>query len=549
MPNNPCKSKTVGSVLGSGSYGTVYILEDNKSKKFTALKVQNDTYDTVGEFESLVEIDLLFKIDSNTLVKGLNIYNSEDCKDVDYTSIELPLLKDVTTLLGSPSLTIQKRIFFIYKLLLGTKTLHDNGFLHLDIKPENLLYSNGDYGPELVLSDFGLSQKVENINYGIKTNKVLGTIYYRPPEMFNTARLNSDNYYDFGDDPDFLTSKDKLEFHYTNKFDIWSIGLTALYILQYNKVKTFKYPDSTFNSTYNRVLDDYNYGFTDNKISETLENVLDILKLSPNSGNMRDDLKELLMGLLSYDPENRFDIDQALNSRLFRETKISKVHRISRLPFRRKTAEEIKNAKKVDPYVKIIDTKSYSNLVDQYTKNEVVKMEKLNIAANKFLKYIFAVYEGELSNFYVRDLFHSIDLYMRLIISARNLSYSICKNIALLSMRMTYKYFYKTDNLMPKKFKSKKLIRMEIEAIKFFKGVIMYENFYDRAQSFEEIKLYLEKLTDYDFSAFDSYFIIDTKALQLEISNRAFLNNVKSVNSANKYVSCAKVFESLDIQY
>lgn len=75
--------------------------------------------------------------------------------------------------------------------------LHNRKIVHRDIKPENILFSKNDV---LKIADFGTSKFFTNG----KMKNVHGTPYYVAPEV--------------------------LESHYTEKCDVWSIGV-ILYIL------------------------------------------------------------------------------------------------------------------------------------------------------------------------------------------------------------------------------------------------------------------------------------------------------------------------------
>lgn len=83
----------------------------------------------------------------------------------------------------------------MYQLIAGVKYLHDEGFMHRDIKGANLLLNNRG---ELKLTDFGLARKTNptHTNY---TNRVV-TLWYRAPELL----LGSENY--------------------TPSIDLWSVG-------------------------------------------------------------------------------------------------------------------------------------------------------------------------------------------------------------------------------------------------------------------------------------------------------------------------------------
>lgn len=66
---------------------------------------------------------------------------------------------------------------YFHQLVEGIEYLHNNGFAHLDLKLENLLFDK-DYN--LKISDFGHSIKIRN---DTRTLKGRGTEGYRAPEV------------------------------------------------------------------------------------------------------------------------------------------------------------------------------------------------------------------------------------------------------------------------------------------------------------------------------------------------------------------------------
>ncbi len=59
-------------------------------------------------------------------------------------------------------LTETKSKFLISNLIIGLEYLHNNGFVHRNLKPDNLLLDSNGY---LHISDFKLLRKAESITY------------------------------------------------------------------------------------------------------------------------------------------------------------------------------------------------------------------------------------------------------------------------------------------------------------------------------------------------------------------------------------------------
>ena len=83
--------------------------------------------------------------------------------------------------------------------------LHQNGVMHRDLKPCNILITSGDPGSaepgQVKLADLGLARVFQNPIHALaKTDPVVVTIWYRAPELL-------------------LGSK-----HYTCAIDTWALG-------------------------------------------------------------------------------------------------------------------------------------------------------------------------------------------------------------------------------------------------------------------------------------------------------------------------------------
>lgn len=171
----------VKKILGEGSFGKVYAVQDSHSE-LLALKLLK-LWEVPSEIrKSLVErFDMEFetgRIDSNYLVHslshGLVVGNP-------YIVMEYCPNGDLLSLSNNTTVDLSKAATHI---LYGLKALHGRGKVHRDLKPENVLIKrNGDFA----LTDFGISgdrnKRMTERNILGKPKQIFGTYAYMPPEQ------------------------------------------------------------------------------------------------------------------------------------------------------------------------------------------------------------------------------------------------------------------------------------------------------------------------------------------------------------------------------
>ncbi|KAL2829846.1 kinase-like domain-containing protein [Aspergillus pseudoustus] len=100
------------------------------------------------------------------------------------------------------------------QVLEGLASLHENEFVHRDLKPDNILVASK--GPRwwVKISDFGFSKRITE---GSSLKSTVGTQNYFAPEILglNTATIDSQ----------------AIESRYTCAVDMWSLGVTVFYML------------------------------------------------------------------------------------------------------------------------------------------------------------------------------------------------------------------------------------------------------------------------------------------------------------------------------
>lgn len=145
-------SYVIKALVGQGGFGNVYKVQDKNTMQNYALKI---------EFEN-VKNDFLKNeihcLKDNSYGGFPVIINYGKYHNSNY--YVMPLYgSSISELRKKNNGKLEPKIAYpiIYQMYLIIKTLHQNGYVHLDIKPSNFLLQNDSEHP-LVLVDFGLAE-------------------------------------------------------------------------------------------------------------------------------------------------------------------------------------------------------------------------------------------------------------------------------------------------------------------------------------------------------------------------------------------------------
>jgi serine/threonine protein kinase len=170
--------------IGNGLFSTVYTVIKDNNIVIKIIKSNSFKY-----LDVVVELLILNNFKSN------NIINSHGITFVDNKlGIVLDLANGGTLddYLFSNDL---ERELAIKNISDGIKWLHSNRWLHLDLKPDNILIRNGNF----FISDFSLSRRTFDLTTKISNHSI--SPLYRPYENLKGSNI------------------------YSDKSDLWSLGL------------------------------------------------------------------------------------------------------------------------------------------------------------------------------------------------------------------------------------------------------------------------------------------------------------------------------------
>ena len=202
-------------------------------------------------------------------------YAFQDVKNL-YLVMEFHPGGDLLTLLGKQeNEVLDEKIakFYLAEMVLALHSLHELGYVHRDVKPDNILI---DVNGHIKLADFGSAAKLSKEDKKVHSRMAVGTPEYISPEV--------------------LTSMEGTGNGYGVECDWWSLGVVA-YEMMYGNTP-FSGDSVTF--TYSKIM---NY-------KESLS--------FPSGFNASAAMKGLIRGLLT-DIESRFGYDHLVKHSFFKD--------------------------------------------------------------------------------------------------------------------------------------------------------------------------------------------------------------------------------------
>ncbi|OWZ24606.1 CAMK protein kinase [Phytophthora megakarya] len=178
----------LGAVLGVGGNGVVQKLQDERDGTVFAVKVLD-----VAKFrhreQVVAEVEILRNITNNikhpNLIKIHKVYEEHQKVYIIQELCTGGELYDRVVQRGKYSERDAANI--MQQLVSALQALHAHNILHLDIKPENILFSSEDPDSKILLTDFGLARMINGKQNPLDEGKSMaGTIGYMAPEVISS---------------------------------------------------------------------------------------------------------------------------------------------------------------------------------------------------------------------------------------------------------------------------------------------------------------------------------------------------------------------------
>lgn len=175
------------SKLGSGRFGEVHLASDMIEQRLVILKELIDLDSPQNLENFLTEIETLIalkRFEGSECIPSLLSFDIGP-KTGAYYTMGLAGISNLFDLSESSGVESLDSIRFLFRQLVQSiQYLHSIGFAHLDIKPENILITDGG---KVVLCDFGSARRVNSS----KETFIYGSECYMAPEALQANELSS----------------------------------------------------------------------------------------------------------------------------------------------------------------------------------------------------------------------------------------------------------------------------------------------------------------------------------------------------------------------
>lgn len=165
--------------VGSGGMAIVYRAEDTNTNRSVAVKILKPEFNEDEEFSQRFqrEADTISQMTHHNIVNLLDVGYEDGRRYLVMEYVPGRTLKDLIREKGRMSPEVASQIAI--RILAALKHAHQNGIIHRDIKPQNILVHEDGH---IKVADFGIAVKMNSETLA-KTDNVMGSVHYLSPEQ------------------------------------------------------------------------------------------------------------------------------------------------------------------------------------------------------------------------------------------------------------------------------------------------------------------------------------------------------------------------------
>ncbi|KAL4216374.1 hypothetical protein ACF0H5_024101 [Mactra antiquata] len=247
--------------VGKGAYGAAVLYKKKDDDSLVILKEINMHDLKASERQmALNEVNILAMLEHPNIISYFDSFEEDGVIMIEMEYADGGTLSKYLSTMEKP-LDEREIIMMFQQIVAAIRHIHEHKILHRDLKTANIFLTKEG---TVKVGDFGISKMMSTANKG--ANTVLGTPYYISPEMCEGKPYN-------------------------DKSDIWALGCILYEMACLQK---------TFEGT--------NLPALVNKIMKG--------QFAPVKGNYSQDFKDLIMTMLSQEPESRPSADELFYSHL-----------------------------------------------------------------------------------------------------------------------------------------------------------------------------------------------------------------------------------------
>lgn len=167
------------SLIGGGGMSHVYLAHDMILSRDVAMKILRYDFSNEEELHRRFQREAL-SATSLTHPNIVSVYDVGEDGDMHYIVMEYVKGKTLKQYIQEFSpLSPAKSVQIMKQLTSAIAHAHENGIIHRDIKPQNILM---DAEGNVKITDFGIATTLNATSY-TQTNSVMGTVHYLSPEQ------------------------------------------------------------------------------------------------------------------------------------------------------------------------------------------------------------------------------------------------------------------------------------------------------------------------------------------------------------------------------
>lgn len=174
------------SLIGKGGMGEVYEAHDTVKDRTVALKLLPPDLAADDEYRER------FRREARTAARlqephVIPIHDFGEIENTLYIDMRLVRGEDLRSVLKHERvLTPERAVQIVSQVALALDAAHADGLVHRDVKPENILITEGDFA---YLADFGIASRDEDTKL-TSTGNAIGSFAYMAPERLDNQHID-----------------------------------------------------------------------------------------------------------------------------------------------------------------------------------------------------------------------------------------------------------------------------------------------------------------------------------------------------------------------